>query len=78
MVVCACVADSGIAEVKGFFDEALAMRDFDHVNVLSLIGVVVDCNRPLILLPLMTNGDLKSYVAKETRVSKETKHWSRT
>jgi hypothetical protein len=44
------------------------MKDFDHVNVLSLVGVVIDGRQPVILLPLMANGDLKTYVASQSQV----------
>lgn len=54
--------------VREFFEEAITMKDFDHVNVLSLIGVVIDVSQPLILLPLMANGDLKTYVASQSQV----------
>ena len=45
------------------------MLDFQHPNVISLLGVCFDTedNLPLIVLPLMANGDLKSYlVGKRT------------
>ena len=45
------------------------MLDFKHPNVMSLLGVCFDTedNLPLIVLPLMANGDLKSYLAKRRR-----------
>ena len=45
------------------------MLDFQHPNVMSLLGVCFDTedNLPLIVLPFMANGDLKSYlVGKRT------------
>ena len=43
------------------------MLDFDHPNVLQLIGVCFDTNDslPLIILPYMSNGDLKSFLIKK-------------
>ena len=40
------------------------MLDFDHPNVLSLLGVCFDTEQhlPLLVLPYMANGDLKSYL----------------
>ena len=40
------------------------MLDFDHPNILPLVGVCLDSDdgHPLIVLPLMANGDLKSFL----------------
>ena len=38
------------------------MLDFDHPNVLKLLGVCFDNQLPLIILPYMANGDLKNYL----------------
>ena len=40
------------------------MLGFDHPNVLRLLGVCFDTdnNMPLIVLPFMANGDLRSYL----------------
>jgi len=38
------------------------MRGFQHENVLELIGVTLVDRMPAILLPLMQNGDLRSYL----------------
>ena len=42
------------------------MLGFDHPNVLSLLGVCFDTeqNLPLIILPYMANGDLKTFLLK--------------
>ena len=51
--------------LEDFLREGLIMRDFTHQNVLSLIGVAVaDHGMPMIVLPFMSNGSLKSYVMK--------------
>ena len=45
------------------------MKDFNHPNVLGLIGLTFDPEgNPLVVLPLMTNGDLKSFLKKTTMV----------
>ena len=54
--------------LEDFLDEAIIMKDFDHKNVLHLIGVYIEDNRPFVVFPFMPNGDLKSYVADEKRV----------
>ena len=42
------------------------MKDFDHLNVLSLIGVSIDAGEsPYIVMPYMANGSLLSYLKKE-------------
>ena len=42
------------------------MKEFDHPNVLSVLGVSlnndIDCGLPFIVLPFMANGDLKTYL----------------
>ena len=40
------------------------MLDFNHPNVLKLIGVCFDNEEglPFILLPYMANGDLKTFL----------------
>ena len=47
------------------------MLDFNHPNVLKLIGVCFDSENqlPLIILPYMANGDLKSYLRKERKIA---------
>ncbi|XP_072025085.1 hepatocyte growth factor receptor-like [Amphiura filiformis] len=48
-----------------FLEEGLIMKDFDHTNVLGLIGLTFDPQgNPLVILPLMRNGDLKSFLKK--------------
>ena len=52
--------------VTGFLKECATMEGLDHPNVLSLIGMCIkhpDIEGPLILLPFMANGDLKSYLS---------------
>ena len=43
------------------------MLDFDHPNVLKLLGVCFDTedHLPLIVLPFMANGDLKSFLIRK-------------
>jgi AXL receptor tyrosine kinase len=40
------------------------MLDFDHPNVIKLLGVCFDTDDqlPVIILPYMANGDLKSFL----------------
>ena len=40
------------------------MQDFEHCNVLGLLGVCFDTHNyiPLVVLPYMENGDLRSFL----------------
>ena len=55
--------------MTAFLDEAMIMKDFDHPNVLSLVGISVAPGEfPLVILPYMANGDLLSYIRNEDNV----------
>ena len=55
--------------VTNFLQEAVLMKDFDHVNVLSLIGVVLnDQKLPMVIIPYMSKGDLKNVLRSENEV----------
>ena len=46
--------------------ECVKMSEFDHPNVLMLIGVCLDGGpAPYIIMPFMENGSLLSYLKKE-------------
>ena len=55
--------------VEDFLQESVIMKQFNHPNVLSLIGVSVHNDKPCIILPLMSNGDLYRYLKKHEKVS---------
>lgn len=51
---------------RAFLEEGLMMRDFEHDNVLALIGVTFDSNGlPMVITPFMLYGDLRSYISDE-------------
>ncbi|XP_077977579.1 plexin-A2-like [Glandiceps talaboti] len=59
---------TSLQDIEKFLEEGVLMKDFDHPNVLRLLGVCVDKDsNPLIVLPYMKNGDLKSYVSDEMK-----------
>ena len=60
-------ASSTPEQVEEFVSESAIMLDFDHPNVLKLLGVCFDTEDrlPLIVLPLMANGDLKSFLIRK-------------
>ena len=55
-------------EFKSFLSEAVIMKDFDHINVLSLYGVVIKEDKPYVILPYMEHGDLKSFIINPAQV----------
>ncbi|KAK6175676.1 hypothetical protein SNE40_014078 [Patella caerulea] len=60
--------DFGEFSLKDFVEEALMMKDFDHPNVLQLLGISLNKDSsPLVVLPFMGNGDLLSFVANEEK-----------
>ena len=52
-----------------FLEEATIMMDFDHQNVLSLTAICIKEDLPYVILPLMENGDLKSFTSNSKNVS---------
>ena len=49
-------------EKENLLREMNKMASFDHVNVMRLIGVCLDREMPLILMPFMTRGSVLNYV----------------
>ncbi|XP_022081062.1 hepatocyte growth factor receptor-like [Acanthaster planci] len=49
-----------------FLQEGLIMKTFDHPNVLGLLGLTFDpAGQPLIVIPFMENGDLRTFLVKQ-------------
>ena len=42
--------------------EVSTMLSFEHTNVMSLIGVCLDGEMPLIIMPFMSNGSVLDFV----------------
>ena len=55
--------------ISEFLGEATIMKDFDHENVLRLIGVVIEEHYVYVVLPFMENGDLRTFISKPEQVS---------
>ena len=49
--------------IEEFLQEAMMMKNFNHPNVMSLIGVSLHEEKPCTLMPLMSNGDLKTFLS---------------
>lgn len=54
--------------VEEFLKEALIMKKFNHPNVLNMIGISAHEEKPCVILPLMSNGDLKKYLSSKKSV----------
>ena len=52
------------SKTEEFIKECITAKRFSHPNVMSLIGVsyIKEEAVPLMILPFMYNGDVKSYV----------------
>ena len=51
------------ADVSDLIKESVLMKEFNHPNVMRLLGVCVNAGpAPYIVLPYMINGDLLSYL----------------
>uniref|UniRef100_H3AMI0 receptor protein-tyrosine kinase n=1 Tax=Latimeria chalumnae TaxID=7897 RepID=H3AMI0_LATCH len=56
-------------EIEEFLSEAACMKDFDHPNVIKLLGVCLKVNsrqipKPMVILPFMKYGDLHSFLLR--------------
>ncbi|XP_060781351.1 tyrosine-protein kinase Mer [Neoarius graeffei] len=56
-------------EIEEFLNEAACMKDFNHPNVIRLLGVCLDVGsghfpRPMVILPFMRYGDLHSFLLR--------------
>ena len=49
-------------DIERMIKEVSAMLNFKHPNVMSLIGVCLDGEMPLIILPFMSNGSVLEFV----------------
>lgn len=54
-------------EIEEFLSEAACMKDFDHPNVIRLLGVCIEMSsqgipKPMVILPFMKYGDLHTYL----------------
>ncbi|XP_069765018.1 tyrosine-protein kinase receptor UFO-like [Narcine bancroftii] len=56
------------SEMEDFLREAVCMKEFDHPNVMSLLGVCLQSHEnegypsPVVVLPFMKHGDLHSFL----------------
>ena len=54
------------SDIESLVAEIIKMKDFQHSNVMSLIGVCLDAGPGVsIVMPFMANGSLLDYLKKE-------------
>ncbi|TDH01130.1 hypothetical protein EPR50_G00177070 [Perca flavescens] len=56
-------------EIEEFLNEAACMKDFNHLNVIKLLGVCLEVGaghfpKPMVILPFMKYGDLHSFLLR--------------
>ncbi|XP_034040759.1 tyrosine-protein kinase Mer isoform X2 [Thalassophryne amazonica] len=56
-------------EIEEFLNEAACMKDFNHPNVIRLLGVCLELGsghfaKPMVILPFMKYGDLHSFLLR--------------
>ncbi|XP_065188407.1 tyrosine-protein kinase RYK-like [Sycon ciliatum] len=56
---------SAQSDLYEFLEEAVVMKEFDHPNVVALMGVCIEGDQPpMVCLEMMHNGDLRSYLRR--------------
>ncbi len=56
--------------MESFLKECLIMKNLSHPHVLQLLGIAFDSfGHPMIVLPYMVKGDLRTYVKNKDLVS---------
>lgn len=59
-------ANVSLSDITELMEESVKMKEFNHPNILNLIGVCVDADpAPYIVMPYMENGSLLSYLKRE-------------
>lgn len=58
-----------ITDIEEFLREGAIMKHFNHPNVLSILGICLSPDGiPWMILPFMSQGDLRSYIADAYKV----------
>ena len=66
MICVSCIGFFAEGEITEMIKESVKMQQFDHPNVLSLMGICIDAGpAPYIVMPFMANGSLISYLKME-------------
>lgn len=62
--------DSNMSErtLDAFIRETAIMNNFKHDNVLNILAICLGHHKePWVVLPLMTNGDLRTFIKDKTK-----------
>ena len=67
-----------VQSIKSILHEGILMKNFDHPNVLNVLGVGfnTDNKLPFVILPFMVNGDLKTYLKRKHQKTTAIDHLS--
>ena len=57
-----CTALFSTGDLKTLVKEVSTMLSFKHDNLMSLMGVCIDGEMPLLIMPFMSNGSVLEYV----------------
>ena len=51
-------------ELQSLLNESILMKEFDHPNIVGLLGVCFDTpdGYPYLILPFMANGNVRDYL----------------
>lgn len=61
-----CIGLYGDNDINSLAEESLKMQQFDHPNVLPLIGICITLSSaPYIVMPYMAKGSLLTYLRNE-------------
>ena len=65
-ITCSIIGLFTATDTESLVAEIIKMKDFQHSNVMSLIGVCLDAGPGVsIVMPFMTNGSLLDYLKRE-------------
>ena len=72
-MILVCLADVTFNKAKEFIRECITAIQFSHPNVLGIIGVSVlrEEGIPLMVLPYMCHGDVKSFLKSKRKIQME-------
>ena len=57
-----CAALFSTSDMESLAKEVATMLSFEHTNVMSLVGVCLDGDMPLLIMPFMLNGSVFEFV----------------
>lgn len=59
---------NGTKNLQSFLKEAIAVKDFNHPHILSILGIcLMPADNPMVVMPFVQKGDLRTYVKDTTK-----------